>query len=180
MIFMRKPIFCSFPLEKVKRQKQPGAARTQPCFFKYSILKMHISFFQQAGNFSSFQLEGVLKRGKLNQRLDELRKEMNNRNSGELAGVAPQDSVDKNAAVKSQKILSEDSAHYILIKNNEREPEKDNQEAGKGRSCMQLILRIACFLTLEIDYFYSFFSDTFWILFLLSLTMVVDYVKTNS
>ncbi|KAM7431485.1 nucleotide-excision repair [Porites harrisoni] len=84
----------------------------------------------QAGNFSSFQLEGVLKRGKLNQRLDELRKEMNNRNSGELAGVTPQDSGDKNAAVKSQKILSEDSAHYILIKNNEREPEKDNQEAG--------------------------------------------------
>ena len=101
--------------------------------FSNIILKMHF-FFQQAGNFSSFQLEGVLKRGKLNQRLDELRKEMNNRNSGELAGVAPQDSVDKNAAVKSQKILSEDSAHYILIKNNEREPEKDNQEAGKGKT----------------------------------------------
>ena len=101
--------------------------------FSNIILKMHF-FFQQAGNFSSFQLEGVLKRGKLNQRLDELRKEMNNRNSGELAGVAPQDSVDKNAAVKSQKILSEDSAHYILIKNNEREPEKDNQEAGKGET----------------------------------------------
>ena len=128
--------------------------------FSNIILKMHF-FFQQAGNFSSFQLEGVLKRGKLNQRLDELRKEMNNRNSGELAGVAPQDSGDKNAAVKSQKILSEDSAHYILIKNNEREPEKDNQEAGKRRSCMQLILRIAYFLTLEIDYFSSFFSDKF-------------------
>ena len=104
----------------------------------------------------------MLKRGKLNQRLDELRKEMNNRNSGELAGVAPQDSVDKNAAVKSQKILSEDSAHYILIKNNEREPEKDNQEAGKRRrSGMQLILRISYFLTFEVDYFSSFFSDTF-------------------
>ena len=76
----------------------------------------------------------MLKRGKLNQRLDELRKEMNNRNSGELAGVAPQDSVNKNTAVKSQKILSEDSAHYILIKNNEQEPEKDNQEAGKGKT----------------------------------------------
>ena len=99
---------------------------------------------------------------------------MNNRNSGELAGVAPQDSVDKNAAVKSQKILSEDSAHYILIKNNEQEPEKDNQEAGKRRSCMQLILRTAYFF---IDYFSSFFSDKFWILFLLFLTMVVDYLK---
>ena len=102
---------------------------------------------------------------------------MNNRNSGELAGVAPQDSVDKNAAVKSQKILSEDSAHYILIKNNEREPENDNQEAGKGRSYIQLILRISYFLTFEVDYFSSFFSDIFYILFLLSLTMVVYYLK---
>ena len=160
MIFMRKPIFCSCPVKKVKRQGQPGTARTQPFFFKYNFKNARF-FFQQAGNFSSFQLEGVLKRGKLNQRLDELRKEMNNRNSGELAGVAPQDSVDKNAAVKSQKILSEDSAHYILIKNNEREPEKDNQEAGKRRSCMQLILRISYFLTFEVDYFSSFFSDTF-------------------
>ena len=180
MIFMRKPILCSCPVKKVKQQRQPGTARTQPCFFKYSILKMHISFFQQAGNFSSFQLEGVLKRGKLNQRLDELRKEMNNRNSGELAGVAPQDSVDKNAAVKSQKILSEDSAHYILIKNNEREPEKDNQEAGKGRSYIQLILRISYFLTFEVDYFSSFFSDTFCILFLLSLTMVVGLCNSQN
>ena len=58
-----------------------------------------------------------------------------------------------------------------------RNQKKTTKKLVRGRPCVQLILRIACFLTLEIDYFYSFFSDTFWILFRLSLTMVVDYEK---
>ena len=58
-----------------------------------------------------------------------------------------------------------------------RNQKKTTKKLVRGRPCVQLILRIACFLTLEIDYFYSFFSDTFWILFLLSLTMVLDYLK---
>lgn len=86
---------------------------------------------QQAGDFSSFQLVGVLKRGKMNQRLDELRRDMNSKNSGDLAGVAPDDSLGENSAVKSQKILSEDSAHYILLKNNGQAAEKDQHESGK-------------------------------------------------
>ncbi|XP_078379026.1 LOW QUALITY PROTEIN: DNA excision repair protein ERCC-5-like [Oculina patagonica] len=80
----------------------------------------------EATDFSSFQLEGVLKRGKMKQRLDELCKEMNERNSGELAGIASQDSVGENTDVKSQKILSEDTAHYILIKRNE--PQQDENQ----------------------------------------------------
>ena len=96
---------------------------------------MHVSvFFQQSTDFSSFQLEGVLKRGKMNQRLDELRKEMNERTSGELAGIASHDSVDEHTAVKSQKILSEDTAHYILIKRNEpqQDGKQDKQEIDNG------------------------------------------------
>ena len=69
----------------------------------------------------------------MNQRLDELCKEMNNRNSGELAGVAPCDSLGEHTAVKSQKILSEDTAHYILIKNNGQAAEKDQQEIGNDK-----------------------------------------------
>lgn len=87
---------------------------------------------RQAGDFSSFQLVGVLKRGKMNQRLDELRRDMNSKNSGDLAGVAPDDSLGENSAVKSQKILSEDSAHYILLKNNGQAAEKDQHESGKS------------------------------------------------
>ena len=70
----------------------------------------------------------------MNQRLDELRKEMNSRNSGELSGVANQDSLGENTAVKSQKILSEDTAHYILIKSDEKTAEKDKQDIGKDRA----------------------------------------------
>lgn len=65
----------------------------------------------------------------MNQRLEELYKEMNERHSGELAGIASQDSVGENTAVKSQKILSEDSSHYILIKRNESQQD-DKQEGG--------------------------------------------------
>lgn len=97
--------------------------------------KCHFFFFsQQARDFSQFQLQGVLKRGKLNQRLNELSKEMNSRNSGDLAGVTPQDSLGDQSAVKSQKILSEDTAHYILIKNNEQAAEKDQQEIGNDNA----------------------------------------------
>ena len=53
---------------------------------------------------------------------------------------------------------------------------KTTKKLVRERPCVQLILVIVCFLTLEIDYFYSFFSDTFWILFLLFSTMVVEYV----
>ena len=70
----------------------------------------------------------------MNQRLDELRKEMNSKNSGELSGVANHDSLGENTAVKSQKILSEDTAHYILIKSDEKTAEKDKQDTGKDRA----------------------------------------------
>jgi len=105
-----------------------------------SRVKAKISFFlfnQHSTDFSSFQLEGVLKRGKMNQRLEELYKEMNERHSGELAGIAPQDSVGENTAVKSQKILSEDSSHYILIKRNESQQD-DKQEGGNDQFFKQI------------------------------------------
>ena len=73
----------------------------------------------------------------MNQRLEELYKEMNERHSGELAGIASQDSVGENTAVKSQKILSEDSSHYILIKRNESQQD-DKQEGGNGQLFKQM------------------------------------------
>lgn len=70
----------------------------------------------------------------MNQRLDELCKEMNERNSGELAGITSQDSAGEHTDVKSQKILSEDTAHYILIKRNElqQDEKQDKQEINNG------------------------------------------------
>ncbi|XP_029207712.2 DNA excision repair protein ERCC-5-like isoform X2 [Acropora millepora] len=87
---------------------------------------------RQSRDFSCFQLDRVLKRGKMNQRLDELCKEMNSKNSGDLLEMTSQDSLGENSDVKSQKILSEDSAHYILIKStgNSQGNEKDQEEEG--------------------------------------------------
>jgi len=96
------------------------------------MAKNNFVISKHSTDFSSFQLEGVLKRGKMNQRLEELYKEMNERHSGELAGIAPQDSVGENTAVKSQKILSEDSSHYILIKRNESQ--QDDKPEGEACS----------------------------------------------
>ena len=89
--------------------------------------------FQYGSDFASFQLEGVLKRGRMNQRLDELRKEMNKRSSGELAGLTSHESLTGNPTVISQKILSEDTAHYILIKGNDQMQEQDKQEIFTGK-----------------------------------------------
>ena len=85
-----------------------------------------------ASSFSNFQLEGVLKRGRLNQRLDELRKEMTSRNTGQLSGLVSQDSSTGESTVESQKIMSEDTAHYILIKSTGQQP----QEKEKGKECI--------------------------------------------
>lgn len=100
----------------------------------WSKIPTSFFFYQQSTDFSSFQLAGVLKRGKMNQRLDELCKEMNERNSGELAGITSQDSAGEHTDVKSQKILSEDTAHYILIKRNElqQDEKQDKQEINNG------------------------------------------------
>ena len=72
----------------------------------------------------------------MNQRLDELCKEMNSRNSGDLAGAVPQDSLGENTDVKSQKILSEDSAHYILIKSTENVQTKDQDQLEGGKALL--------------------------------------------
>ena len=70
----------------------------------------------------------------MNQRLDELCKEMNQRNSGELAGITSEESVGERTDVKSQKILSEETAHYILIKRNavQEDGKQNEQEANNG------------------------------------------------
>ena len=68
----------------------------------------------------------------MNQRLEDLRKEMNQRNSGELAGMVSDETVGEESAVKSQKILSEDAAHYILIKRNEQEQKQTTDFSDEG------------------------------------------------
>ncbi|XP_057687187.1 DNA excision repair protein ERCC-5 homolog [Corythoichthys intestinalis] len=65
-------------------------------------------------DFSQYQLSGLLHRNKLNQRLEGVEKEMNQRS----AGSAPQfyEQEQQSHDVESRRLVSEDNSHYILIK----------------------------------------------------------------
>lgn len=78
---------------------------------------LYFLFVQESDDFSNFQLNHLLKRGKLTQRLGTIRKEMNEKRAGELVTADVVDSeMNVNAIVQSQKIVSEETGHYILIK----------------------------------------------------------------
>ena len=76
-------------------------------------------FIQESDDFSNFQLNHLLKRGKLTQRLGTLRKVMNDKRAGELVYDVVDGDMNSKYVVESQKIMSEDTAQYILIKRNE-------------------------------------------------------------
>jgi hypothetical protein len=71
---------------------------------------------QVSDDFSNFQLSHLLKRGRLTQRLGTIRKEMNEKRAGELVTNVVDSEMNVNAIIQSQKIMSEETAHYILIK----------------------------------------------------------------
>ncbi|XP_028401708.1 DNA repair protein complementing XP-G cells homolog isoform X2 [Dendronephthya gigantea] len=90
---------------------------------------------EESEEFSNFQLDHLLKRGKLTQRLGTIRKEMNEKQAGELVvGAVGEMSV--NSIIQSQKIMSEETGHSILIKRtqarktDELEDEADEMAGG--------------------------------------------------
>ncbi|XP_072322008.1 DNA excision repair protein ERCC-5 homolog isoform X2 [Eucyclogobius newberryi] len=85
---------------------------------------------EQSGDFSQYQLAGLLQKNKLNQRLEEVQKEMRERS----AGSAPQIYGDQQSHnVEAQRLVSEDNSHYILIKGaskQEKAPQNQPQPAA--------------------------------------------------
>ena len=85
---------------------------------------------EEANDFAKYQLLKILKQSKLSQKLDDIRKEMNSRCSG---GIVSNLSTGEGAeqAIASQKVMSEDASHLILIKNTrpKNSPKKPSQEA---------------------------------------------------
>ncbi|XP_049573922.1 DNA excision repair protein ERCC-5 homolog [Syngnathus scovelli] len=65
-------------------------------------------------DFSQYQLSGLLHRNKLNQRLEGVEKEMNERSAGNAPQLSGQDRQSQD--VESRRLVSEDNSHYILIK----------------------------------------------------------------
>ncbi|KAK1802951.1 hypothetical protein P4O66_021481, partial [Electrophorus voltai] len=68
---------------------------------------------ERSGDFSQYQLAGLLQRNKLNQRLEGVEKEMSQRSCGD---VEQQYGPGDGHTVETQRLISEDSSHYILIR----------------------------------------------------------------
>uniref|UniRef100_A0A8B9HTK3 Excision repair cross-complementation group 5 n=1 Tax=Astyanax mexicanus TaxID=7994 RepID=A0A8B9HTK3_ASTMX len=72
---------------------------------------------ERSKDFSQYQLAGLLQRNKLNQRLEGVEKEMSQRSCG---AVEEQYSQGREHSVETQRLVSEDSSHYILIKGSQK------------------------------------------------------------
>ncbi|KAI4894631.1 hypothetical protein NFI96_011391, partial [Prochilodus magdalenae] len=68
---------------------------------------------ERSGDFSQYQLAGLLQRNNLNQRLEGVEKEMSQRSCGPME---EQYSHGEEHSVEARRLVSEDSSHYILIK----------------------------------------------------------------
>ncbi|KAL6481444.1 hypothetical protein MHYP_G00095240 [Metynnis hypsauchen] len=68
---------------------------------------------ERSGDFSQYQLAGLLQRNNLNQRLEGVEKEMSQRSYGT---VEEQYSQGGEHSFEARRLISEDSSHYILIK----------------------------------------------------------------
>uniref|UniRef100_A0A665TML9 Excision repair cross-complementation group 5 n=1 Tax=Echeneis naucrates TaxID=173247 RepID=A0A665TML9_ECHNA len=71
---------------------------------------------QLSGDFSQYQLAGLLQRNQLNQRLEKVEKEMSQQSAGSAPQLYQKDGDQENHSVESHRLVSEDHSHYILIK----------------------------------------------------------------
>jgi len=84
---------------------------------------------QDSSDFSSFQLDRLVKQSQLSQRLENVRMEMNYSAGGveNIVGNATED-----ATVESSQLASDELSHYVLIKGNlnkEEDTTTENEEA---------------------------------------------------
>ncbi|XP_073321381.1 DNA excision repair protein ERCC-5 homolog [Pagrus major] len=75
---------------------------------------------EHSGDFSQYQLAGLLQRNHLNQRLEGVEKEMSQRNAGGASQLYEQDGEQQSHSVESHRLVSEDHSHYILIKGSKK------------------------------------------------------------
>ncbi|XP_007554010.1 DNA repair protein complementing XP-G cells [Poecilia formosa] len=86
---------------------------------------------ERSGDFSQYQLAGLLQRNRLNQRLEGVEKEMSQRSAGTAPQLGQQDEDEQNRSVESKRLVSEDNSHYILIKGSKKnEPASQSQPAA--------------------------------------------------
>ncbi|KAM7015559.1 DNA excision repair protein ERCC-5 homolog [Tautogolabrus adspersus] len=75
---------------------------------------------ERSGDFSQYQLAGLLQRNQLNKRLVGVEKEMSQRSAGSAPQLYNEDGDTQSHNVESQRLVSEDHSHYILIKGSKK------------------------------------------------------------
>ncbi|XP_068163206.1 DNA excision repair protein ERCC-5 homolog isoform X2 [Antennarius striatus] len=75
---------------------------------------------EDSGEFSQYQLVGLLQRNKLNQHLEGVEKEMSDRSASGAPLLYEQDGEQKSHSVEANRLVSEDHSHYILIKGSKK------------------------------------------------------------
>lgn len=88
---------------------------------------------QDSKDFSNYQMAKLVKHNRLNTRLDEIRKELNERQTRSLAKNYGKrfENVDD---IYSQRVISDDSSHYILAKRNmQKRREEEEKELEKPK-----------------------------------------------
>ncbi|XP_078612247.1 DNA excision repair protein ERCC-5-like [Branchiostoma floridae x Branchiostoma japonicum] len=83
---------------------------------------------EEADSFSNMQLSNLLSRSKLSQRLGEVRKDMNMQASGAVSQYLSQ-----GASVESRRVVSEDTAHYLLVKGVGKQEREEREKEEKER-----------------------------------------------
>ncbi|KAM8894027.1 DNA excision repair protein ERCC-5 isoform 2-T2 [Spinachia spinachia] len=89
---------------------------------------------ERSGEFSNYQLAGLLQRNHLNQRLRGVEKEMSQQSAGSAPQLGQHD-----GDVESQRLVSEDYSHYILVKGSKKReaaPESRPAAAAWSGSCL--------------------------------------------
>lgn len=93
--------------------------------------------FQDAEDFSSFQLKKLIKQSKLTGKIESIRKEMNARTSGDIAYALGDDYYGE--VVEARRVVSEEAAHYILIKGltKRQQIEEANRFSSENRDLVK-------------------------------------------
>ncbi|OPL21298.1 dna cells repair protein complementing xp-g, partial [Mytilus galloprovincialis] len=81
---------------------------------------------QESNDFSNFQMAKLMKQNKLSSRLADVTKEMNDNRSGDLTRFLGDDFYSD--AIETRKIMSDDTAHSILIKGLGSKEQKEEME----------------------------------------------------
>ena len=96
---------------------------------------------KESEDFSDYQLKKLIKQSQLSGKIESLRKEMNQKVSGDISYALGDDYYGE--VVEARRVASEDAAHYILIKGLTRKQQIAEAERCKARRLMLSLIHIS-------------------------------------